>query len=135
MLHIGAGLKTKAPGTAVEEIKASADDSNIYPVTLIHLYVTATRHLRSDHVLLISYVKPHKTVHEDTIRRWVTSVMSFSGIDTDAYNPIGTRAAVTSKAKPKQVPLGTIMGAAMWSQSSTFTRYYDKLIMIMAIPV
>lgn len=128
VFRIGAGLKTKAPGTAVVELKPFDEDKTICPVTLLDLYVNLTAELRSDDHLLVSFVKPHNKVHVDTIRRWITNVMSLSGIDIEAYKPHSTRAAATSKAKAKQVPLEVIMGAAMWSNSCTFAKYYDKVV-------
>ena len=54
--------------------------------------------------------------------------MSPAGINTEIYKPHSTRAAATSKAKKKQVPLNIITQTAMWSQSSTFAKFYHTTI-------
>lgn len=99
VFRIGEGLKTKAPGTAVVELKPFDEDKSICAVSLIHLYIRATEQLRSDDCLLRSFVQPHNRVHVDTIRRWITNVMFLSGIDTTAYKPHSTRAVPHPKPK------------------------------------
>ena len=128
IFRIGEALKTRAAGTAVVEIKEFKADREICAVTLVKQYVAKTADLREDDNLIVSFVKPHRAVHVDTIRRWITNVMFLSGINTELYKPHSTRAASTSKAKEKQVPLAQIMKAAMWSTSSTFAKFYDKTI-------
>ena len=128
IFRIGEALKTRAAGTAVVEIKGFKADRELCAVTLVKQYVVKTADLREDDNLIVSFVKPHRAVHVDTIRRWITNVMSLSGINTELYKPHSTRAASTSKAKDKQVPLAQIMKAAMWSTSSTFAKFYDKTI-------
>ena len=78
--------------------------------------------------LLIGYQKPHKPVSTDTIARWIKNAMGKVGIDTSVYKAHSTRAAATSAAKGKQVPIDTILSAAGWSSESTFARFYDKPI-------
>lgn len=56
------------------------------------------------------------------------NVMAKAGIDTSVYKAHSTRAAVTSAAKGKQVPIDTILSTAGWSSESTFARFYDKPI-------
>ena len=58
--------------------------------------------------------------------RWPKNVMAKAGIDT--REALSTRAAVTSAAKGKQVPIDTILSTAGWSSESTFARFYDKPI-------
>lgn len=128
VFRIGESLKTKAPGTAIVELKEFKLDDKLCPVQLVKRYIDKTKDIRTDDTLIISFVKPHRAVHVDTIRRWITMVMQMAGVDVNVYKPHSTRAASTSKAKEKQVPLENIMKAAMWSQSSTFATYYDKVI-------
>ena len=52
--------------------------------------------------------------------------MMKSGIDTVHFKPHSTRAASTSAAFRKGVPLETIMAAAGWSAECTFATYYKK---------
>lgn len=56
------------------------------------------------------------------------NVMAKAGIDTSVYKAHSTRAAVTSAAKGKKVPIDTILSTAGWSSESTFARFYDKPI-------
>lgn len=56
------------------------------------------------------------------------NVMAKAGIDISVYKAHSTRAAVTSAAKGKQVPIDTILSSAGWSSESTFARFYDKPI-------
>ena len=96
---------------------------------VFHTYVDRTSELRgeSDH-LLIGYQKPHKPVATNTIARWIKVVIAKAGIDTDVSKAHSTRAAVTSAAKGKQVPIDTILSAAGWTNENTFSRFYNKPI-------
>jgi len=51
-------------------------------------------------------------VATNTIARWIKVVIAKAGIDTDVSKAHSTRAAVTSAAKGKQVPIDTILSAA-----------------------
>ena len=128
VFRIGEALKTKAPGTAVIETKEFKPDQRICAVTLIQDYISKPNDIREDDYLIISFVKPHRAVHVDTIHRWITKVMAISGVNTDVYKPHSTKDAATSKARARQVPLEQIMKAAMWSNSSTFATFYNKTI-------
>lgn len=128
VFRIGAHLKTKRPGTAVITLKAFPSDPRICVVTLIRLYVEKTKLLRQDDSLLVSPVKPHKAVHIDTIRRWIMNVMKLAGIDVNLFKPHSTRAASTSKAKLKMVPMNCILDSGMWTNETTFSKFYDKSV-------
>lgn len=78
--------------------------------------------------MLIGYQKLHKPVSTNTIVCWLKNVMAKEGIDTSVYKAQSTRAAVTSAAKGKQVPIDTILCTVGWSSESTFVRFYDKPI-------
>ena len=52
--------------------------------------------------------------------------MLLSGINTAIFKPHSTKAASTSKASKKGVPLGHILKTAGWSRASTFARFYNK---------
>ena len=72
-------------------------------------------------------MQPHKAAHVNTIRRWITRIMSVLETDTDKFKPHSTRMAATSKAKERHVPIETIMGAAIWPRTSTFAKFYKKV--------
>ena len=52
--------------------------------------------------------------------------MKKAGIDTESFKPHSTRAASTSAALRKGIPLETTMAAAGWSAECTFATYYKK---------
>lgn len=124
-------LKTTRPGKHLGRIEflAYEADRNLCVVQHLHAYIDRTSHLRGEtDQLLIGYQKPHKPVSTDTIARWIKNVMAKAGIDTSVYKAHSTRAAATSAAKGKQVPIDTILSVAGWSSESTFARFYDKPI-------
>ena len=89
---------------------------------MLKTYLSVTEPLRSEDAdqLIISFIQPHNPVSVDTIRRYIVQVMGLAGLDTDLFKPHSTRAASTSKAKAKNVPITEIMQAAMWKSTSTF---------------
>jgi len=126
-------LKTTRPGKHLGRIEflAYEPDRNLCVVQHLQAYIDRTSHLRGEtDQLLIGYQKPHKPVSTDTIARWIKNAMGKAGIDTSVYKAHSTshRAAATSAAKGKQVPIDTILSAAGWISESTFARFYDKLI-------
>ena len=54
--------------------------------------------------------------------------MIMSGIDVKLFKPHSIRAASTSKAFQKGVPLDHILSTAGWSSASTFAKFYNKPI-------
>ena len=110
----------------VLKLKAYAPDRRLCIVTVLKEYLKRTQELRKSDSLFISYVKPYNSVSRETISRWVKTVMELSGINTNIFTAHSTRAAATSCAKSMHVPLTTIMKTAGWSNSSTFSKYYDK---------
>ena len=74
----------------------------------------------------LATAKPHHPVCQSTISRWVKTAMKKAGIDTESFKPHSTRAASTSAALRKRVPVETIMAAAWWSAECTFATYYKK---------
>ena len=121
-------LKQSRPGHHLDELrfKGYAPDRRICIVTVLKEYLQRTRTVRNSDQLFISYASPHGAVSKDTISRWVKTTLFLSGIDTNLFKAHSTRAASTSKAKFKNVPLSSIMQTAGWSGTSTFARYYDK---------
>lgn len=124
-------LKTTWPGKHLGQIEflAYGRDRNLCVVQHLQAYIDRTSHLRGEtDQLLIGYQKPHKPVSTNTIVCWLKNVMAKAGIDTSVYKAQSTRAAVTSVAKGKQVPIDTILCTVGWSSESTFVRFYDKPI-------
>ena len=76
----------------------------------------------------ISYSKPHQAVSPDTVSRWIKTTLVAAGIDTSKYSAHSTRSASTSAAKEHSNSITTIMKSAGWSQESTFSKFYSKLV-------
>ena len=53
-------------------------------------------------------------------------VLDTAGIETNVYTPHSTRAASTSKAFSKAVPLDVLMKAGGWNSENTFNKFYNK---------
>lgn len=92
-------------------------------------YLKRTSDFRSNtDSFILSYIKPYKPVTSSTISRWIKTVLCRAGIDTTIFKAHSTRAASTSKAKNKDVPICDILSKAGWSNSKTFGKFYDKKI-------
>lgn len=117
---------TKQP---IVKFEAYTIDERLCVVTVLREYIQRTAPLRGQNTqLLLSYVKPFGPISRDTVSRWVKTVMQQAGIDTQKFKPHSTRAASSSAAKLKTVPLETILEAAGWSSDCVFAKYYDKNI-------
>jgi hypothetical protein len=121
-------LKNKEPGEAEICLNRFTPDSRLCIVTLMEYYLSRTEPYRkvSDDRLILVYIKPHRPATVDTIRRYILCVMERAGIDIAIFKPHSTRAAATSAAKRRNVPISSIMANAMWKSSSTFAKFYDK---------
>ena len=58
-------------------------------------------------------------------------MLSNSGIDTNVFSEHSTRSVSVSAANSKGVPLDKILSAGGWSRASTFSKYYNKPIVIL----
>lgn len=127
-IRISELLKQTRPGHHLQElhIKAYAPDRRLCIVTVIQEYLKRTKTLRRNDYLFISFVPPHKHVTKSTIGRWIKLVLEKAGVDTTIFTPHSTRAASTTGAKMMNVPLATIIKTAGWSNTTTFSKYYDK---------
>ena len=89
----------------------------------LQAYLQETRLCRSLQRLLISYIKPFKAVTSVTIGRWIKTVLTQAGIDTNVLTAHRTRSASTTKAAAAAVPVDVILATAGWSTESTFRRF------------
>ena len=124
-------IKTSKPGgmATILTFKKYTENQSICPLLTLKEYLVRTKQLRKEEKkLFISFQKPHKAVSRDTISRWVKMGLSAAGIDTTVFTPHSTRAASTSKAKARSVPMDVIMSLAGWSKATTFQRFYNKEI-------
>lgn len=135
LVQLRGHIKQCRPTFNVRSIKFQAyprDESLCVCVTLQH-YLARTEELRrgfsqEDDGLLLSYVRPHKSVTKDTIARWVKAMLRRSGVDTTKFTAGSVRSAAVSKAKAMSIPIASIMAKAGWTQESTFAKFYDKHI-------
>lgn len=125
-------LKQSRPGEHCYSMsfKAYPPDRRLCIYFVIKEYLKRTKILRdsTETRFLISYVKPHKAVSKDTIARWIRTVMSHAGINVNQYGPHSVRAASTSKAWEKGIPIQDILKQAGWSNAGTFQKYYNKQV-------
>ena len=130
-LNLSAALKQTKPGKPLENIivRRYPHDNNLCAYTTLQEYLSRTAQWREHNgPLLLSYVKPHKPVSRDTIKRWMRTVMKNSGIDTNQFTAYSTRAAAVSKAAETSIPMECILKTAGWSRESTFAKFYHKNI-------
>ena len=131
VLNISEALKHTRPGKPLEKIEINAypHDKSLCPYTTLNEYLSCTEQWRvKDGLLLISYVKPHKAVSRDTVKRWIKVIMDNAGIDTSKFRAYSTRSASTSKAVAVSTPIECILKTAGWSRQSTFAKFYHKNI-------
>jgi len=124
-------LKQSRPGNVGHKIELLAypPDRRVCIQKVLKEYIARTKLLRKDeNQLFISYKPPHKKVCKDTISRWVRTVLALSGIDVSKFKAHSTRAASTSVARARYVPLTDIIRTAGWSNDRTFQKYYNKPI-------
>ena len=124
-------LKTSKPGSHLDEIvlPAYTSEPGLCVVQTYLAYVRRTKRFRSKQgQLLISTVKPHGPVSKDTVGKWVKATLQVAGIDLALYGVHSTRAAATSKAWMKGLPLQSIIKTAGWCSDNTFRKFYKKPI-------
>ena len=127
IIHPNHMLKQTRPGYHLDSLvfKKYPQDASLCIVTCMEQYLKRTKYLRQGQKLMISTIKPHKAASQNTISRWVKLILSKAGIDR-SFTTHSTRAAASSMAKLKGVPLQTIMRSAGWSNAKTFAKFYEK---------
>jgi hypothetical protein len=109
------------------ELKSFPDDKRICVYRYLKTYLKRTLDVRGkERQLLLTLKKPHRDASQDTMSRWVKTVLSVAGVDTKTFKAGSTRAATTSKAKSCGAPLEEILKGGGWSRATTFSRWYDK---------
>ena len=124
-------VKQSKPGTAQPILKLNAypNNANLCVMRILREYLCRTKVFRSTTKLFISFIRPYGAVSKDTLARWIRTVMKNAGIDITIFKPHSTRAASTSRAASKNIPVRTIMNTAGWSRQSTFAKFYHKPIL------
>ena len=123
-------VKTSKPGKKQPELTLVAfpSDKSLCVVTCLKEYLDRTSNLRNSRSLFVSCLKPHEAVSLSTLSRWAKTTLHNAGIDTDKFKTHSTRAASTSAAKSLNIPIDHIIKSAGWTQSGTFSKFYDKPI-------
>ena len=79
--------KTRRSGPPKESFYCRFEDEILCPVHTLQTYEKCTANLRlkesSENRLFISFRKPHKAVCSSSIARWMKSVLTSAGVDTD----------------------------------------------------
>ena len=131
VFHIVEHTKTSKPGVSAPTlvIKKYSVNEKICPFKTLQDYLARTSSLRQgENKLFISFQRPYKAVTRQTISRWVRTVMTDAGVHTARFHPHSTRAASTSKAVARAVPIDIIMSTAGWQSATTFQKFYHKPI-------
>ncbi|MEW8548281.1 MAG: tyrosine-type recombinase/integrase, partial [Candidatus Thiodiazotropha sp.] len=105
-------LKHTKPGRHQGPImlKAFVENRSICIVSCLREYIKRTEALRgTENRLFITTQPPFKAVARATISRWTRTIMRKAGLNVDQFKPHSTRAAATSAAKDKGIPLHCIM--------------------------
>lgn len=131
VFYVNNHLKHTRPGNFGMAItfRAYPPDRRLCVHNYITEYLRRTKICRkAETALFVSYKKPHGKVSKDTLARWLRTVMTDAGINTDQFKPHSVRSAAVSKASLKMVPVSDILAQAGWRRESTFRRFYCKPI-------
>ena len=120
-------LKQTRPGYHLPNIKLYPyHKKNLCIVQTFREYLKRTEGFRTGTgKLLLSTQKPHHAVSKETVSRWVKNLMVKAGINQQ-FGAHSTRAASTSAARQRGVPISVILKTAGWSNAGTFDRFYHK---------
>ena len=125
-------LKTSTPRKHLTSLAFNCYHKNENLCVVHHMqeYLKRTEHWNtSTDQLFLTIQKPHKPVSRDTLRRWIKTVMTNAGTDTEVFKPHSTRAASASAAHTMGAPIQTILNARHWNNSCTFAKFSDKAIL------
>ena len=89
--------------------RAYPPDRNLCVIAALQEYLTRRATLTQTERLLVTYQKPHKPAHRDTVARWLKNVLQWAGIDIKTFQAHSYRAASSSYAKAAQAPITDIL--------------------------
>jgi hypothetical protein len=97
------------------------------PLACLQLYLAASHVQRQGcDRLFLTLSRPFRAARPNTLARHLKSVLQGAGIDILRFSAHSFRAATTSKALTKGVPLEEILSRATWASESTFSKFYAK---------
>ena len=76
--------------------------------------------------MFIATIKPHQPVSSSTITRWLKTMLSKAGINTDTFKAHSVRSASVTAAANAGITTNDILKAADWSTASVFQKFYYK---------
>ena len=120
-------IKTSKPNKRTDsiDIHGYQADNALCPLLTLKEYLKRTAPLRgTERKLFVSFIQPHKGVSKDTISRWAKLGLESAGIDTSQFAAHSTRAANSSKAKERDLPLDVILATAGLGSAATFQKFY-----------
>lgn len=88
-------------------------------------YLDRTKDIRKCSHLFISY-KTYNKVTTCTLARWLKTVLSSSGIDSNMYTAHSFRGTAASVAFSSVVSMKDIMDTANWTSTKAFFLFYHK---------
>lgn len=93
----------------------------------VQFYLQVTKNLRKEEDrLFLAINKSHKAVTTQTISRWIKTVLSKSGVDTEVFTAHSTRHVATVAFK-RGLDINSIRNTAGWSQGSqVFAKFYNR---------
>lgn len=127
VFNIAKIIKTSKPGVHhAIELCRFPEDLRICPVECLEKYLEATKSIRKDTNLFISFHKPHNTVSAQTLSRWIRNALELSGVDR-VFKPHSTRGAAASKAA-SNIDISVVLKTVGWRSHMTFARFYNRPI-------
>ena len=129
IFQVKALVKQSKPGRHVDdmEFRAYTPNPKLCVVACIKEYIKRTSTIRGQETqLLLSWMKPHSSISQDTLSRWIKIVLCKSGVDMNLFKPHSTRSASTSAAARLGVNMQTVMKTAGWANTQTFAKFYNK---------
>ena len=109
-------IKPRKSGDPLSRAKATfprfLQDTTLCLCDCLETYLKATEKFRlseDSNKLFLSFQRPHHPVAKATITRWLCDVLIAAGIDSTIFKAHSTRAASTSAAAKKHLPLDDIL--------------------------
>ena len=78
----------------------------------------------------VALVKPYKSVTSQTLARWMKSILTSAGVDSNIWKPHAVRSAAAAHLKvDKNLDLVHICKLVDWSKASgTFLKFYQRYV-------
>ena len=86
--------------------------------------------MRTSDGLFVSYVPPHKSVTSKTLARWMLTLLSLAGVNTNAFKQHATRSAAAHYLKSElSMSVKQLCKIADWKQTSgVYKKFYERYL-------